>query len=40
VVEEAGRSEDRDPSRLDLLLGDDALGAAEVVDVAVGVSGR
>ncbi len=37
MVEEAGWSEDRDPPRLDLLLGDDALGAAEVVDVAVGV---
>ena len=37
VVEEAGRGEDRDPARLDLLGGDDALGAAEVVDVAVGV---
>jgi hypothetical protein len=37
VVEEAGRGEDRDPAGLDLRFGDDALGAAEVVDVAVGV---
>jgi hypothetical protein len=37
VVEEAGRGEDRHAPGLDLLRGEDALGAAEVVDVAVGV---
>ena len=37
MLEEAGRGEDRDPAGVDVLLGDDAAGAAEMVDVAVGV---
>jgi hypothetical protein len=37
MVEEAGRGEDRDATRFDLLRRGDALGTTEVVDVAVGV---
>ena len=37
VLEEARRGDDRDRAGLDLLLAEDARGAAEVVDVAVGV---
>ena len=37
MVEEAGGGDYRDPAALDLLFADDPAGAAEVVDVAVGV---